>query len=164
MLVLYYYRTFYFGERKFSIWMDDTIIDIICLLFYHFRCWSNGESRYRYVYIIPVFLSIVLNLVFLCNILRVLMLKLKAPAGLQAGAPPRTMVQAFRYENLFIHFHMNYNVQHNVFLSKMKYIGQHFSWCHYLVYNILWHHFVQNWAIHWNELMKQYQRLQYASR
>lgn len=51
-----------------------------------------------YVLIVPVCLSMLLNLLFLCNIVRVLLLKLKAPAGPQAagGGPSRNILQAFR--------------------------------------------------------------------
>lgn len=38
-----------------------------------------------------------LNLMFLCNIVRVLFMKLRAPAGPQGGAPSRNILQAFRY-------------------------------------------------------------------
>lgn len=45
----------------------------------------------------PVVISLMLNLLFLCNIVRVLFMKLRAPAGPQGGAPSRNILQAFRY-------------------------------------------------------------------
>lgn len=63
--------------------------------FFYFSCW-NDEGVYNNVLVAPVCLSMFLNLLFLCNIVRVLLLKLKAPAGLQAGGPSRTVLQAFR--------------------------------------------------------------------
>lgn len=49
------------------------------------------------VLIIPVSLSMALNLVFLCNIVRVLLIKLRAgPTHLTEGRPSRTLLQAFR--------------------------------------------------------------------
>lgn len=61
------------------------------------RCWGN-ESPQMFVLVAPVCLSMLLNLLFLCNIVRVLMLKLKAPMGPQAvgGETSRNILQAFR--------------------------------------------------------------------
>lgn len=58
-----------------------------------------NETPYRYVLVAPVCLSMLLNLLFLCNIVRVLLLKLKAPLGPQGtgGGPSRNILQAFRY-------------------------------------------------------------------
>lgn len=56
-----------------------------------------NETSYNYVLSAPVCLSMLLNLLFLFNIVRVLLLKLKAPLGQQgAGGPSRNMLQAFR--------------------------------------------------------------------
>jgi calcitonin receptor-like len=57
-----------------------------------------NESPFTNVLVAPVCLSMLLNLLFLCNIVRVVLLKLKAPAmpGQQASGPSRTILQAFR--------------------------------------------------------------------
>jgi 7 transmembrane receptor (Secretin family) len=63
-----------------------------------FRCWMNG-SPYTNVLVAPVCLSMLLNLLFLCNIVRVVLLKLKAPASMSNGpgsGPSRNILQAFR--------------------------------------------------------------------
>jgi hypothetical protein len=57
-----------------------------------YRCWIN-ESRYTIVLIIPVCASMVLNLVFLCNILRVLLLKLRAGPRVGSSRPSSTLLQ-----------------------------------------------------------------------
>lgn len=68
-------------------------------------CWMN-ETPYNTVLIAPVCLSMLLNLLFLCNIVRVLLLKLRAPAGPQgAGAPSRNILQAFRWV-AWLHFNL----------------------------------------------------------
>lgn len=54
------------------------------------------ESPYMNVLVAPVCISMLLNLLFLCNIVRVVLLKLKAPAGNSGAAPSRTILQAFR--------------------------------------------------------------------
>lgn len=59
------------------------------------RCWMN-ETAYTNILVAPVVISMILNLLFLCNIVRVLLLKLKAPAGPQGSAPSRNILQAFR--------------------------------------------------------------------
>lgn len=60
------------------------------------RCWGN-EAPHMYVLIVPVVVSIFLNLLFVFNIVRVLLLKLKAPMGPQAvGGQSRNILQAFR--------------------------------------------------------------------
>lgn len=60
-------------------------------------CWM-AETEYTNILVAPVCLSILLNLVFLCNIVRVLLMKLKSPAGSQgANAPSRNILQAFRW-------------------------------------------------------------------
>jgi calcitonin receptor-like len=56
------------------------------------------ESEYNSVLVIPVVTSMVLNLIFLFNIVRVVLLKLRAPAGPQGGGPSRTILQAFRWD------------------------------------------------------------------
>ncbi|XP_055697911.1 calcitonin gene-related peptide type 1 receptor isoform X2 [Phlebotomus papatasi] len=65
------------------------------------QCWAN-ETFYNYILVAPVVISMLLNLLFLCNIVRVLLLKLKAPAGLQGGGPSRTVLQAFRATLLLV--------------------------------------------------------------
>uniref|UniRef100_A0A1B0GI97 G-protein coupled receptors family 2 profile 2 domain-containing protein n=1 Tax=Lutzomyia longipalpis TaxID=7200 RepID=A0A1B0GI97_LUTLO len=59
------------------------------------QCWAN-ETSYTNILVAPVVISMLLNLLFLCNIVRVLLLKLKAPAGPHGGGPSRTVLQAFR--------------------------------------------------------------------
>ncbi|XP_054288547.1 calcitonin gene-related peptide type 1 receptor isoform X2 [Macrosteles quadrilineatus] len=61
------------------------------------QCWIN-ESPYTNVLIVLVCFSMALNLVFLCNIVRVLLIKLRAgPSHLAASnRPSRTLLQAFR--------------------------------------------------------------------
>lgn len=59
-------------------------------------CWMN-ETPYNNILVAPVCISMMLNLMFLCNIVRVLFMKLRAPAGPQGGAPSRNILQAFRY-------------------------------------------------------------------
>lgn len=64
----------------------------------NFRCWMN-ESPYTNVLVAPVCLSMLLNLLFLCNIVRVVLLKLRAPASMSNGpgnGPSRNILQAFR--------------------------------------------------------------------
>lgn len=55
-----------------------------------------NETAYTNILVVPVVISMILNLLFLCNIIRVVLLKLKAPAGPQGSAPSRTILQAFR--------------------------------------------------------------------
>lgn len=60
------------------------------------RCWIN-ESPFTEVLVVPVCMSMALNLVFLCNIVRVLWVKLQAgPSHLSNSTPSRTLLQAFR--------------------------------------------------------------------
>lgn len=63
-----------------------------------------NESDFRYILVVPVSISMLLNLLFLCNIVRVVLLKLKAPAGPQGTGPSRTILQAFRYKNISLNF------------------------------------------------------------
>ncbi|XP_055539715.1 calcitonin gene-related peptide type 1 receptor isoform X2 [Wyeomyia smithii] len=65
------------------------------------QCWMN-ESTYANVLVAPVCISMLLNLLFLCNIVRVVLLKLKAPAGPQGTGPSRTILQAFRATLLLV--------------------------------------------------------------
>ncbi|XP_058822069.1 calcitonin gene-related peptide type 1 receptor isoform X3 [Topomyia yanbarensis] len=65
------------------------------------QCWMN-ESAYANVLVAPVCISMLLNLLFLCNIVRVVLLKLKAPAGPQGTGPSRTILQAFRATLLLV--------------------------------------------------------------
>jgi hypothetical protein len=57
-----------------------------------YRCWIT-ESPYTIVLIIPVCASMVLNLIFLCNILRVLLLKLRAGPRVGSSRPSSTLLQ-----------------------------------------------------------------------
>ncbi|XP_060841547.1 calcitonin gene-related peptide type 1 receptor isoform X1 [Rhopalosiphum padi] len=60
------------------------------------ECWIN-ESPFSEVLVVPVCMSMALNLVFLCNIVRVLWVKLQAgPSHLSNSTPSRTLLQAFR--------------------------------------------------------------------
>lgn len=60
------------------------------------RCWIN-ESHATNVLIVLVCLSMALNLVFLCNIVRVLLVKLRAgPSHLSNTRPSRNLLQALR--------------------------------------------------------------------
>uniref|UniRef100_A0A182LTM8 Calcitonin receptor n=1 Tax=Anopheles culicifacies TaxID=139723 RepID=A0A182LTM8_9DIPT len=65
------------------------------------ECWMN-DSSFNKVFVGPVCISMLLNLVFLFNIMRVLLLKLKAPAGPQGAGPSRTILQAFRATLLLV--------------------------------------------------------------
>ncbi|XP_055676478.1 calcitonin gene-related peptide type 1 receptor isoform X2 [Lutzomyia longipalpis] len=65
------------------------------------QCWAN-ETSYTNILVAPVVISMLLNLLFLCNIVRVLLLKLKAPAGPHGGGPSRTVLQAFRATLLLV--------------------------------------------------------------
>ncbi|XP_039437515.1 calcitonin gene-related peptide type 1 receptor isoform X1 [Culex pipiens pallens] len=64
-------------------------------------CWMT-ESSYGMVFIVPVCISMLLNLLFLCNIVRVVLLKMRAPAGPQGSGPSRTILQAFRATLLLV--------------------------------------------------------------
>ncbi|XP_070506653.1 calcitonin gene-related peptide type 1 receptor isoform X1 [Chironomus tepperi] len=67
-------------------------------------CWMN-ESPYSNVLVAPVCLSMLLNLLFLCNIVRVVLLKLRAPAAVSNGpgsGPSRNILQAFRATLLLV--------------------------------------------------------------
>lgn len=75
---------------------DDTMFMPLCRWIY-ISCWM-AETDFTNILVAPVCLSILLNLVFLCNIVRVLLMKLKSPAGSQgANAPSRNILQAFRW-------------------------------------------------------------------
>ncbi|XP_055599017.1 calcitonin gene-related peptide type 1 receptor isoform X2 [Uranotaenia lowii] len=65
-------------------------------------CWMYESANVQSVLIGPVCISMLLNLVFLCNIVRVVLLKLKAPAGPQGTGPSRTVLQAFRATLLLV--------------------------------------------------------------
>lgn len=65
------------------------------------ECWMN-ETVYDNVFKAPVCILMLLNLLFLCNIIRVVLLKLKAPAGPQGTGPSRTILQAFRATLLLV--------------------------------------------------------------
>jgi len=56
-----------------------------------------SQTDYDNVLVVPVCISMFLNLLFLCNIVRVVLLKLNAPASIQGSCgPSRTILQAFR--------------------------------------------------------------------
>ncbi|XP_061392714.1 calcitonin gene-related peptide type 1 receptor [Musca vetustissima] len=66
------------------------------------HCWMD-DKNYRAILVVPVCISIFLNLLFLCNIVRVVLLKLKAPASLQNSCgPSRPVIQAFRATLLLV--------------------------------------------------------------
>ncbi|XP_037044421.1 calcitonin gene-related peptide type 1 receptor isoform X2 [Bradysia coprophila] len=66
------------------------------------ECWMN-ETVYTNALVAPVCVSMLLNLLFLCNIVRVLVLKLKAPLGPQGNSgPSRNILQAFRATLLLV--------------------------------------------------------------
>uniref|UniRef100_W8AQB8 Calcitonin gene-related peptide type 1 receptor n=2 Tax=Ceratitis capitata TaxID=7213 RepID=W8AQB8_CERCA len=66
------------------------------------HCWFNSTG-YENILIVHVCVSIFLNLVFLCNIVRVVLLKLKAPASIQGSCgPSHTVIQAFRATLLLV--------------------------------------------------------------
>ncbi|PNF34596.1 hypothetical protein B7P43_G05875 [Cryptotermes secundus] len=65
------------------------------------ECWIN-ESPYTIVLIVPVCASMVLNLIFLCNILRVLLLKLRAGPRVGSSRPSSTLLQALRATLLLV--------------------------------------------------------------
>ncbi|XP_069700680.1 calcitonin gene-related peptide type 1 receptor isoform X2 [Periplaneta americana] len=64
-------------------------------------CWIN-ESPLTIVLIIPVCASMVLNLIFLCNILRVLLIKLRAGPRVGSSRPSSTLLQALRATLLLV--------------------------------------------------------------
>ncbi|XP_017485486.1 PREDICTED: calcitonin gene-related peptide type 1 receptor-like [Rhagoletis zephyria] len=66
------------------------------------HCWMNS-TPFDYIFVVPVCISMFLNLLFLCNIVRVVLLKLKAPASIQNSCgPSRTVLQAFRATLLLV--------------------------------------------------------------
>lgn len=77
----------------------DVLFEITTLVqLDYFSCWMN-ESTFTNVLVAPVCLSMLLNLLFLCNIVRVVLLKLRAPASMANGpgsGPSRNILQAFR--------------------------------------------------------------------
>ncbi|XP_031783544.1 calcitonin gene-related peptide type 1 receptor isoform X2 [Nasonia vitripennis] len=64
------------------------------------QCWIN-EGNYMVVLIYPVCVSTLLNLLFLCNIVRVLLTKLRAGPAI-GSQPSRSMLQAFRATLLLV--------------------------------------------------------------
>ncbi|KAF0772054.1 calcitonin gene-related peptide type 1 receptor [Aphis craccivora] len=69
---------------------------VLLIITFSCRCWIN-ESPFTEVLVVPVCMSMALNLVFLCNIVRVLWVKLQAgPSHLSNSTPSRTLLQAFR--------------------------------------------------------------------
>ncbi|KAH8301713.1 hypothetical protein KR059_009842 [Drosophila kikkawai] len=66
------------------------------------HCWMNSTD-YDNILVVPVCISMFLNLLFLCNIVRVVLLKLNAPASIQGSCgPSRTVLQAFRATLLLV--------------------------------------------------------------
>lgn len=66
------------------------------------HCWMI-DNDFNYILMVPVCISIFLNLLFLCNIVRVVLLKLNAPASIQGSCgPSRTVLQAFRATLLLV--------------------------------------------------------------
>ncbi|XP_063240029.1 calcitonin gene-related peptide type 1 receptor-like isoform X20 [Bacillus rossius redtenbacheri] len=65
------------------------------------ECWIN-ENRYSLVLAVPVCVSMVLNLGFLCNILRVLLVKLRAAPHVGSARPSSTLLQAVRATLLLV--------------------------------------------------------------
>ncbi|XP_031638128.1 calcitonin gene-related peptide type 1 receptor isoform X1 [Contarinia nasturtii] len=65
------------------------------------HCWMT-DTPYNNILVAPVCISMMMNLLFLCNIVRVLFMKLRAPAGPQGGAPSRNILQAFRATLLLV--------------------------------------------------------------
>ncbi|XP_020710326.2 calcitonin gene-related peptide type 1 receptor-like isoform X2 [Athalia rosae] len=64
------------------------------------QCWIDA-GNYTSVFIYPVCVSTLLNLLFLCNIVRVLLTKLRAGPAL-GTKPSRSMLQAFRATLLLV--------------------------------------------------------------
>ncbi|XP_012282476.1 calcitonin gene-related peptide type 1 receptor isoform X2 [Orussus abietinus] len=64
------------------------------------QCWIN-EGNYMNVLVYPVCVSTLLNLLFLCNIVRVLLTKLRAGPAI-GSRPSRSMLQAFRATLLLV--------------------------------------------------------------
>nr|CAD7262843.1 unnamed protein product [Timema shepardi] len=62
-------------------------------------CWIN-ESQFTMVLVAPVCVSMVLNLVFLCNILRVLLIKLRAAPHVGSARPSSTLLQVSGVQTL----------------------------------------------------------------
>lgn len=63
------------------------------------RCWIN-EGNYVNVLVYPVCVSTMLNLLFLFNIVRVLLMKLRAGPAI-GTRPSRALLQAFRFFSFF---------------------------------------------------------------
>ncbi|XP_044592536.1 calcitonin gene-related peptide type 1 receptor-like isoform X2 [Cotesia glomerata] len=64
------------------------------------KCWID-EGNFTSVLVYPVCVSTLLNLLFLCNIVRVLLTKLRAGPAI-GTRPPRSMLQAFRATLLLV--------------------------------------------------------------
>ncbi|XP_077299605.1 diuretic hormone 31 Receptor isoform X2 [Arctopsyche grandis] len=65
------------------------------------ECWMN-ESSHTTILVVVVAITIFLNLVFLCNIVRVLCTKLRANPARGSQGPSRTALQAFRATFLLV--------------------------------------------------------------
>lgn len=72
-------------------------------LWISFSCWMY-ETKYTNVLIVPACAAMFMNLIFLCNIVRVLMTKLRAGPHVGAGSqrPSQAMLQAFRATLLLV--------------------------------------------------------------
>jgi hypothetical protein len=99
------------------------------------RCWMN-ESPYTMVLSIPVCASMVLNLIFLCNILRVLLIKLRAGPRVGSSRPSSTLLQvcyyrllsAYKFQRNDVRFICSRNNQHyalKFYHSFIQYTGSH---------------------------------------
>lgn len=81
--------------KLFSKHVPNNILTITFIMFLCVSCWMN-ETKYLNILVVPVCISMFFNLLFLCNIVRVVLLKLKPPGSTQGNGPSRTIVQAFR--------------------------------------------------------------------
>ncbi|XP_049862015.1 calcitonin gene-related peptide type 1 receptor-like isoform X2 [Schistocerca gregaria] len=65
------------------------------------QCWIN-DSKYLAVLVAPVCITMALNLLFLCNIVRVLLTKLRAGPRVGSSRPSSTLLQALRAALLLV--------------------------------------------------------------
>ncbi|CAG5073382.1 Similar to calcrla: Calcitonin gene-related peptide type 1 receptor (Danio rerio) [Cotesia congregata] len=96
-----------FGDENFGCWFDSRsgLSELLFLGMFKRsakiiktkkKCWID-EGNFTSVLVYPVCVSTLLNLLFLCNIVRVLLTKLRAGPAI-GTRPPRSMLQAFRYK------------------------------------------------------------------
>ncbi|CAB0028440.1 unnamed protein product [Trichogramma brassicae] len=69
--------------------------------YYYFRCYIH-EGNYMVVLMYPVCVSMAFNLLFLCNIVRVVVLKLRSGPSIGQSQPPRAILQAFKATFLLV--------------------------------------------------------------